>query len=149
LSVLRFALTKSVKWNLSVFVEDGPTRTFSDEVKAEAVDVVSVKVLKKSGPDPTLVVAEIQPGDLDEIKFLYLQLKSGPEEGIKYNFTDNEAAPGNIADALTLDNDHVLTSGELVGLFPKAPKWIAFFNEKDQDAEVEVMVARRATPEVP
>jgi hypothetical protein len=128
-------LTKSVKWNLSVYVEDGPTLTSSEDFNAEAVDVVSIKVNKASNS-----TVDVQPGELPEVKFIYI--KSDLYGKVKYKFKSGADPP---SAELTLDKDHILTSVELVALFKVSPNKIIFTNsDVAQDANLQVVVARGA-----
>jgi hypothetical protein len=128
-------LTKIVKWNLSVYVEDGPTLTSSEDFNAEAVDVVSVKVNKA-----TNATVDVQPGDLPEVKFIYI--KSDLPGKVKYKFKSGADPP---SAEVTLDKDHILTSVELVALFKVSPKQIIFTNsDVAKDANLQVVVARSA-----
>lgn len=135
MAVLRFALTKSVKWNLSVYVEDGPSLSSSEDMDADAVDVVSVKVAKAGSS-----TVDVQPGELDEVQFLYI--KSDLYNDVKYKFNDGTTDSAEV----TLDKDHILTSGELVARFDVSPNKITFTNSNaTTDANVEIVVARSAT----
>jgi hypothetical protein len=133
-------LTKSVKWNLSVYVEDGPTLTSSEELDTQAVDVVSIKVDK--GKTSTV---DVQPGDLGEVQFIYIKsdLYDDPDDKgkrVQYKFIDGEKK----SVVVRLDKDHILTSGNLVKMFQTSPKMIEFTNEKGIDANLQVVVARKA-----
>lgn len=128
-------MTKSVKWNLSVYVEDGPTLTSSEDFNAEAVDVVSIKVNKASNS-----TVDVQPGELPEVKFIYI--KSDLYGKVKYKFKSGADPP---SAELTLDKDHILTSVELVALFKVSPNKIIFTNsDVAKDANLQVVVARSA-----
>src|SRR5438093_13472735 len=100
-------MTKSVKWNLSVYVEGGPSISSSENMNADAVDVVSIKVAKNASS-----TVDVQPGQLDEVKFLYIKsdLYDAVNGGVKYQFNDGTTN----SDEVILDKDHVLTTGELV-----------------------------------
>jgi hypothetical protein len=133
-------LTKSVKWNLSAYVEDGPTLTSSEELDTQAVDVVSIKVDK--GKTSTV---DVQPGDLGEVQFIYIKsdLYDDPDDKgkrVQYKFIDGEKK----SVVVRLDKDHILTSGNLVKMFQTSPKMIEFTNEKGIDANLQVVVARKA-----
>lgn len=128
-------MTKSVKWNLSVFVEGGPSLSSSEDMDADAVDVVSIKV--PSGGSSTV---DVQPGDLKEVQFLYI--KSDLYDDVKYKFNNGTKDSAEV----TLDKDHVLTSGELVAQFEISPNKVKFRNVNlSTDANVEIVVARSAT----
>jgi hypothetical protein len=127
-------LTKHVRWNLSVYVEDGPTLTSSEDLTAEAVDVVSITVLKS-----TSSTVDVQPGELQEVKFLCI--KSDLYDNVKYKFNNGTSD----SEEVTLDKDHILTSGQLVARFKVSPNKITFANSNsEKDANLEVVVARSA-----
>lgn len=130
-------LAKSVKWNLSVSVEGAPTLSSSEDTTTDAVDAVSVVIDATKSK-----TADIQPGDLDEVKFLYIKLKEKDLYGkVKYKFNDGTTDSAEVS----LDKDHFLTSGELVKLFEVAPNKMTFTNSHATvAANVEVVVARTA-----
>ena len=131
-------MTKAVKWNFNVYVEEGPTLTSSDKIDAEAVDIISIPLEKGANVSATV---DIQPGDLDEVKFVYIKLKSGTYGKVKYKFNDGSADSAEIV----LDKDHIVTSNELVKLFLISPNKIIFTNtDVDVAADIEVVVARKA-----
>ena len=102
---------------------------------ADAVDVVSIQVPK--GGTSTV---DVQPGELDEVKFLYI--KSDLYDDVKYQFNDGTTDSAEVK----LDKDHVLTSSELVARFEVSPNKATFTNSNaTTDANVEIVVARSAT----
>ena len=132
-------LAKSVKWTLSVAVEGAPTITSSEDTQTDAVDVISISVDKGE-----TVTADIQPGDLDEVKFLYIKLKETDLYGkVKYKFNDGTT---DSEMELKLDKDHFLTSNELIKLFKISPNKIKFTNsDSNTAASLEIVAAREAT----
>jgi hypothetical protein len=134
-------LSTSVRWNLSVYVENGPTLTSSEDFNAEAVDLVSIKVNKAmSSIVATSSTVYVQPGELQEVKFLYI--KSDSYGKVKYKFKSGTDPPSVES---TLDKDFILTSVELVVLFDVSPNKILFTNpDMAKDANSEVVVARSA-----
>jgi hypothetical protein len=134
-------LTKNIKWNLSVHVEDGPTLTSFEEISAEAVDILNFQVVRGTTTSSPLTV-EVQPGNLDNIHFLYI--KSDLYKDIKYKFRDSVAAAD--SDEIVLDKDHIMTSNALIRLFEKPPNQIKFSNESSTtDANIKIVVGRKAT----
>lgn len=128
-------MTKNVKWNLSVYVEGGPSLSSSEDMDADAVDVVSIKVPKAGSS-----TVDVQPGELDEVQFLYI--KSDLYDDVKYKFNDGTTDSAEVI----LDKDHVLTSSELVARFEVSPNKATFTNSNaTTDANVEIVVARSAT----
>ena len=112
-------MPKAINWNLSVNVEDGPTLTSSEVFSAEAVDVVNVEVNKASSD----VTVDVQPGDLPEVKFIYI--KSDLPGKVKYKFKSGADPP---SAEVILDKDHILTSVDLVARFNVSPNKIMFTN---------------------
>jgi hypothetical protein len=124
---------------LSVYVEDGPTLTSFDEITAEAVDILNFQVVKSTTTTPLTV--DVQPGNLNEIHFLYI--KSDLYKDVKYKFSDSAAVDGK---DIVLDKDHVIPSNVLIQLFEKAPNQIKFFNQNTtKDANIKIVVGRKAT----
>ncbi len=127
-------MTKHVKWNFSVYVEDGPTLTSSEDLNAEAVDFVSIKVDRT-----TSSTVDVQPGELEEVKFLCI--KSDLYDRAKYKFNNGATD----SDEVTLDKDHILTRGELVARFKVSPNKITFANSSAyKDPNLDVVVAGSA-----
>jgi hypothetical protein len=128
-------MTKRIKWNLSVHVEGGPSLSSSEDMDADAVDVVSIKVSKSSSS-----TVDVQPGELNEVQFLCI--KSDLYDDVKYKFNDGSTDSAEVI----LDKDHFLTSGQLVSQFEVSPNKVKFTNSNaTTDANVEVIVARSAT----
>ena len=128
-------MTKSIKWNLRVYVEHGSTLTSSEDFNADAVGVVSIKLNKA-----TSSAVDVQPGGLQEVKFIYI--KSDLHGKVKYRIKSG-ADPASVE--LTLDKDFILTSLELVALFNVSPNKIIFTNsDVAKDANLQVVVARSA-----
>jgi hypothetical protein len=89
------------------------------------------------------VTADIQPGDLDEVKFLYIKLKETDlYSKVKYKFNDGTTD----SEEVKLDKDHFLTSSELIKLFKISPNKIKFTNsDTNTAASLEIVAAREAT----
>jgi hypothetical protein len=126
-------LAKNVKWNISVYVEEGPSLISSEQIITDAVDTVTVTLKAGDANIPVLV----QPSSLDKIQFICI--KSNMYENLSYKFND-----GDDSEPIVLDKAHFLTSSSLIGLFKKAPKTIKFSNSSEKDAKIDIIVARQA-----
>ncbi|AIF82575.1 hypothetical protein NTE_00494 [Candidatus Nitrososphaera evergladensis SR1] len=140
---------KSVTWNITMSIEGAPTVAYSEgsnsPVEVDAVDVVSVKAkpatVAGGVTTPVVTTAKIQPGNLDQIKFMYIRLQEANLQGkITYKFKDGASESAEV----TLDKDHFLTSNAVIQLFAQAPKEISFKNTEAAEGNIDVVVARMA-----
>ena len=130
-------MTKNIKWNTTIYVENGPTFAYDDAISSEAVDILNFQVAKGTTSE---VNVDVQPGSLDALNFLYIKCDGPPE--VKYKFNDG-TSDGKV---LVLDRDHLITSTEIIKLFEKAPKLIKFTNSNtEKDANIKIVVGRKAT----
>jgi hypothetical protein len=142
-------MTSTIRWKLDLFVNDGPSMSIVDEIKAEAYDRISVTVPRKSGAPPTATVktVSVQPAGKGEVQLLII--KSSPFKILKYSLKDAAPTPAELS-AMTietsLDSAHVLLGASLVNVLSTAPKFVVFKNDTDIDAEVEILVARTVKP---
>ncbi|MDP8889388.1 MAG: hypothetical protein M3M89_07170 [Thermoproteota archaeon] len=137
-------LPKNLRWNITVYVENGPTLSSTGDLDPGKSDVVhavdTVNVVAGSG-DTTV---SVQPGSLDKIEFMYIASDQyGDGTNLSYTFMEGAGA-GDASSPVVLEKPHILTSGSLIGLFDKAPKEIKISNGTGTDAKIDVVVARKA-----
>lgn len=130
-------MPKNVKWNISVYVQEGPSLVSSEQINTDAVDAITVE-LKAGATDQQVLV---QPSSLANIKFICI--KSDTYENISYKFSDETGD----TEKIPLDKAHFLTSSSLIGLFKKAPKTIKFSNANPENtntkpANIDIVIAR-------
>jgi hypothetical protein len=134
-------LGKNVKWNISVYVEEGPSLVSSEQIITDAVDAIAVE-LKGGATDEKVLV---QPSSLANIKFICI--KSDTYEKISYKFSEESGD----SEEIPLDKAHFLTSSSLIKLFKKAPKTIKFTNKNPANvkpAKIDIVIARETDVEV-
>ncbi len=137
-------MAKSVKWNIAVYVKDGPTLTSSGELDPDTSDAVNaVDTLNVTAGSGDTVVS-VQPGDLNKIEFVYIASDQyGDGTNLSYKFAEG-SAPADESASVVLEKPHLLTSGNLAALFIKAPKQIKITNSTGSDANIDIVIARQA-----
>jgi hypothetical protein len=117
-------------------IDGGPTKTLGDALVVDAVDSLSITVDKGTTTDKSV---EVQPGDIADVKLLYI--KSSLHDGVKYKLSDGTTDTASV----DLDTDHILNSSKIVELLNVNPKFIKFQNSDIQrNADIEILVARMA-----
>lgn len=130
-------------------VQDGPTLTSSGELavqeEVDAVDSLNINAIPGK-----ITTVSVQSGDLEDIEFFYIasdQYGDGAAATISYTFSDEtEGTDG--SQTITLEKPHMLTSGNLMKLFIKAPKEIMIDNKTTSDAHIDIVLARKAVTAV-
>jgi hypothetical protein len=126
----------TIKWSLSVQVVGGPAISLSDVLTVEAYDKVNVTV--GAG---TQKKVEVQPGAAGQVQFLLISSD-------RYNDLDpaHDLTYKVDTTSVTLDAPQLLVGSGLVELLPAAPGELEFTNGLDEDAAIEILVGRDATP---
>lgn len=141
-----------------MFVEDGPTLTSSGRLDSEGsekvhsvttinVTVPTTKVIDAGPPEKnTETVVSVQSGSLDDFEFIFIKSDQYDADKLWYKFAEKSDVPDDDSKEMIFEKDHILTSGELIKLFEKAPNFIKFTNHTDKDANINIVVAKRAVP---
>lgn len=128
-----------VSWSTSIQTAGGPTvSVVQDPVDAEATDRVEISV----APGDVDKVVNLQPGPASGV--LLLSIKSnnyGNGTDISYLVSDGATDSAKV----TLSGPQVFSGGS-VGLFTVDPKILKFSNAGASAADIEIFVARDATP---
>lgn len=134
-------MTRSIKWNFNLYVDKGPSINLADQIDAEAYDQISVQIRKGGAPQ----MVDVQPVVKGRVQFLsiksdqYDQTHVEPTKKLFYK-------SGNGTKEIKLDRAHVLIGSSLVNLLEDEPKQLTFVNSTDNDANVEILTGRMATP---
>lgn len=134
-----YFMVVTVKWNFSLFVDNRQSLAIKDEFDTEALDKISITIPKETAStDP--VEVQVQPGEIEKVDFLCITSKSNEyTEKIAYKVED--AAP-----EIELKGPHILIGNSLVALLKEDPNTLKFSNTGDTDAEIEIIIGRKATP---
>jgi hypothetical protein len=117
-------------------VASGPTIKESRALTVDAYDKISVTV-----PDGASdMEVEIQPGGAGSVRLLIVK---STQYGDELKYTVNTGTTEHV-----LDEPHVLIGAGAVGLFGSEPTKLVFENAlgAGKDAQIQVLVARDATP---
>jgi hypothetical protein len=115
-------------------VASGPKLKESRTLDVDAYDKITVAV-----PDGTSnLEVDLQPGGTGSIQVLIVQ-STAYGDGLKY--TVNADTTDHV-----LDQPHTLIGTGSVGLFGEEPTKLVFGNTLGSDAQVQILVARDATP---
>lgn len=128
-----------MSWTVSVQISGGPSIAASAAPQSvEATDRVAVTV----APGESDRVVELQPGAAAAIRLILIQSsRYGPDLTVKASDGVSDSEP------IRLDGPQVLTAGT-TALLGVAPRQLKVSNASaDQDAAIEVFVARDATPD--
>jgi hypothetical protein len=127
-------MSETIVVTISADVASGPKLKESRTLAIDAYDKISVTV-----PDATTdLEVEIQPGGAGSIKLLVVK-SSVYGEDLKY--TINADTTDHV-----LDEPHVLIGTGSVGLYGAEPTKLVFDNALGEEAKLQILVGRDATP---
>ncbi len=135
-------MTYSIQWSVGIKISGGPQLSATKTIEVEAYDSIMVTIIGKTtpgGPDKDKEV-EIQPG-IASGQVTFLAITSD-----RYDSTLTYKVNANSTPPIALDQPHVLVGKGAVALLDPAPKKLFFSSEVNQDAVVQVLVGRDATP---
>ena len=128
-------MPETIVLTISADVALGPKLKESRTLAVDAYDKISIDV-----PDQTTtgLEVEIQPGATGSIQLLVVKSSVyGPD--LKYTVNAG-------TDDRVLDEPHVLVGTGSVGLFGEEPEKLVFTNTTGEDAQIQILVGRDATP---
>jgi hypothetical protein len=126
-----------VKWNFNLFVNGSQTLSLADKFDSTAYDKISVLI--KADDKETEV--KIFPGEIEDIDFFCIKSD-------KYTIDKTKQLTykvGESTEAIVLDRAHMLIGNSMVGLLKEAPTKLIFNNTTGSDANLEIIVGRKAT----
>lgn len=132
-------MSKVIQFKFNVQLAEGPGISASRSLEVEAYDLINVNVLSTTSPPDTDKEIDVQPGGAGQVKFLAI---TSDRYGDGLTYKVNAAANPRI----TLDQPHVLVGEGAVGLLDPAPTKLFFSTTLSQDASVQILVGRDATP---
>lgn len=127
-------MPETIVLTISAIVGAGPKLKESRTLAVDAYDKISVDVPDQGG---TLEV-DIQPGGAGSIQLL---LVTSSVYGADLKYTVNADNTDRI-----LDQPHVLVGSGSVALFGQEPEKLTFDNTTGEDAQIQILVGRDATP---
>jgi hypothetical protein len=125
-------MPETIVLNISADVALGPKLKESRKLGVDAYDKISVEVADQP------VEVEVQPGGTGSIKLLVV---TSTVYSADLKYTVNA-----LADDHVLDQPHVLVGTGSVALFGEEPEKLVFDNQTGQDAQIQILVGRDATP---
>jgi len=126
-------MSETIVLTISAIVGAGPKLKESRTLAVDAYDKISVDV-----PEQGNLEVEIQPGGTGSIQLL---LVTSSVYGADLKYTVNADATDRI-----LDQPHVLVGSGSVALFGEEPEKLTFDNTTGQDAQIQILIGRDATP---
>jgi hypothetical protein len=137
----------TINLTLNVQVASGPQIQITKPKSVEADDKIEV-IIK---PDNKEQAIQIQPGDANLVSFLLIKSSFYGSE-LTYIVNDG-GSNNNSANAIALDEPHLYLGTGAISVLGVAPKVLKFTNKpptdpnkKPQDAAIEILVGRDATP---
>lgn len=126
-------MPETIVLTISADVALGPKLKESRKLGVDAYDKISIDV-----PDQANVEVELQPGGAGSIQLLVVKSNV---YGANLKYTVNADTTDHI-----LDQPHVLVGTGSVGLFGEEPEKLVFDNTLGEDAQIQILVGRDATP---
>jgi len=126
-------MPETIVLTISAIVGAGPKLKESRTLAVDAYDKISIDV-----PDQGNLEVEIQPGGAGSIELL---LVTSSVYGADLKYTVNADNTDRI-----LDQPHVLVGSGSVALFGQEPEKLTFDNTTGEDAQIQILVGRDATP---
>jgi hypothetical protein len=126
-------MPETIVLTISADVALGPKLKESRKLAVDAYDKISVDVA-----DQANVEIEIQPGGAGSIQLLVI---TSNVYGADLKYTVNADTTDRV-----LDQPHVLVGTGSVGFFGEEPEKLVFDNTTGQDARIQILVGRDATP---
>jgi hypothetical protein len=143
-----------VKWNFSLSVESGPTIAAAGKIDATAYDKISTTI--ENGKSETV---NLQPSETKDINLICItsdQYHINDTQSLTYSFpettaSEEPAGPSEptaeaSAEGIKLDNAHFLVGNALVNRLSKDATQLTFINKTGNDAHVEILIVRKASP---
>jgi len=129
-------MSETITWTQDVRLVSGLRLTSSRIVTVDAYDVIEVDI----GASATDLEVEVQPSAASQIQFLLIT-PSGTVDGLRYK-VNSAASPTEI----NVDSTQTFTSTEAVELLGADPTSLFFSSDAGNDATVQILVGRSATP---
>lgn len=126
-------MPETIVLTISAIVGAGPKLKESRTLAVDAYDKISIDVA-----DQAKIAVELQPGGGGSIQLL---LVKSSVYGADLKYTVNAGTTNRI-----LDQPHVLVGTGSVALFGEEPEKLTFDNKTGEDAQVEILIGRDATP---
>lgn len=127
-------MPETVVLAVEVTVAGGPKVSLNRTVTVDAYDKINVAVPDGSSD----LEVELQPGGAGQVRFL---LVSSSQYGDTLTYKVNGGAVSHV-----LDQPHLLTGRGAVAMLAAAPTTLAFDNGLGDDAQIQVLIGRDATP---
>lgn len=136
----------NVSWSISIQVAGGPTVTAREgPIPAEATDRIEVSIA--AGEEDKEV--SLQPGPASGIHLLLIkssQYSSDEDDEEKITFTVASSTNPPVTDTIVLSGPQFYSGGAVERLGSDL-KSLKFTNKSDEPAQIEIFIARDATPE--
>lgn len=127
----------TLSWSLTIQVSSSAPMILSRQpVEVEAIDRIEVSIQ----PGDSDKVIDLQPGGSSAIHLLAVK-SSAYGKHLSFKVSDGTSD----SSSLTLDSPQIFSGGS-VALFGVAPHQMKFTNSSGTPADVEILVARDATP---
>lgn len=129
-----------INWALNVQVEGGPAIVASDAIDVDAYDIIDVKVPKQTAgtpPTPGKATVNVAPGAAGDVLFLLIKSDTYKPTALTYKIDGGTKE-------VKLDSQQTLIGAGAAGLLDAVPNKIVFTNAGQADANVRILVGRKA-----
>jgi hypothetical protein len=132
-------VAQSINLNLNITIPGGPTIAASESLEVEAYDFIKVTVKGTDEGADTNKEVEVLPGVTGQVTFLAIT-----SDKYDSTLTYSSGEPNGLS--IELDQPQVFAGAGAVGLLDPPPTKLFFTNNLSENAEVQILVGRDATP---
>jgi hypothetical protein len=133
-------MVETIKWNMNIQVDKGPSYTFSDQLQPDAYSKIGLKIPKDTASD-----VAVEATGSAQVYFLciYSDQYGSDAKRITYTASDGGATT---TTSITLDHPQVFFGDSMVNLLNnnKTPKVLKFKNNTGVDANIQILIGRKA-----
>ncbi len=130
-------MTVRINWALNVQVDGGPAVVASDAIEVDAYDIIDVKVPKQNGATAGTATVNVAPGGASDVLFLLIKSDAYKPTPLTYKVDGGTKS-------VKLDSQQTLIGAGATGLLDAVPNKIVFTNAGAADANVRILVGRKA-----
>lgn len=130
-------MSVKINWALNVQVDGGPAIVASDAVDVDAYDIIDAKVPKQSGGTAGTATVNVAPGGAADVLFLLIKSDTYKPTALTYKVDGGTKS-------VKLDSQQTLIGAGATGLLDAVPNKIVFTNTGAADANVRILVGRKA-----
>jgi hypothetical protein len=130
-------MSVKINWALNVQVDGGPSLAASDAIEVDAYDIIEVNVPKQNNGTDGKATVKVAPGGAADVLFLLIKSDVYKNAPVSYKVDGGTKT-------VKLDSQQTLIGAGATGLLEAAPNKLVFTNNGQADANVRILVGRKA-----